>query len=47
LHKNDEDFYDDEWRIYLGRGEELWKNRRETIILKDQAGKIIKEVSYK
>lgn len=46
LHKNDPDFYKQEWRIYLGRGEELWKEKRESIILTDQNNKIIDWVSY-
>jgi hypothetical protein len=46
IHKNDSDFYQPEWRIYLGRKEALWKNKRETIILQDQDKKIIDWVSY-
>ena len=45
-HKNDSDFYKGEWRIYLGRTEKLWKEERETIILKDENGKIVDSVSY-
>src|SRR3989338_1597539 len=30
-HKNDSDFYKPEWRVFLKRDEELWKDRRETI----------------
>ncbi|MEK7180094.1 MAG: hypothetical protein AAB706_01345 [Patescibacteria group bacterium] len=41
LHKNDKDFYGNEWRIYLGRGESLWLNRRETVQLIDENGKIV------
>lgn len=46
LHKNDENFYKKEWRIYLGRNEEMWKQKRETIILYDENGKIIDQKSY-
>jgi len=46
VHKNDSDFYQPEWRIYLGRKEELWKKERETIILQDQNKAIIDWVSY-
>jgi len=46
VHKNASDFYQPEWRIYLGRKEALWKNKRETIILQDQDKKIIDWVSY-
>ncbi len=46
LHKNDSDFYKPEWRVYLGRTEQLWKTKRETIVLKDENGKIIDWKSY-
>lgn len=46
VHKNDSDFYKPEWRIYLGRREEIWKNKRETIVLKDENNKIIDWKSY-
>lgn len=46
IHKNDPDFYKPEWRIYLGRTEELWKNKRETITLSDQNGAPIDWLSY-
>lgn len=45
-HKQDSDFYEPEWRVYLGRSEEFWKQSRETIVLKDISGKIIDSVSY-
>ena len=45
-HRKDKNFYSNEWRIYLGRGKELWKSRRETITLYDQLGKIIDSISY-
>ncbi len=45
LHKNDKDFYKNEWRIYLGREKELWQ-KRDTIILLDEEGKIVDKVSY-
>lgn len=40
-HKGDTDFYLDEWRIYLNRSAELWKQKRETIILRDEEGKVV------
>lgn len=46
IHKNDTDFYKPEWRVYLGREEELWKKNRDTIVLMDQNGKIIDSESY-
>lgn len=45
-HKDDTDFYDAEWRIYLGRNEELWKKSREMITLYDENGVIIDSMSY-
>lgn len=41
LHRNDKDFYGDEWRIYLRQTESLWLNRRETIRLIDENGKTV------
>ena len=46
VHKNDEDFYEPEWRIYLNRDDELWKDRRETITLRDRDGNVAGSVSY-
>ncbi|XKT75320.1 MAG: hypothetical protein ACJKSS_00825 [Patescibacteria group bacterium UBA2103] len=46
LHQNDEDFFDDEWRIYLGRSSELWKESREVIRLYDASGKLVDQISY-
>lgn len=45
-HREDPDFYKNEWRIFLGRSDELWKDRRETIEISDQSGNLIKSVSY-
>jgi len=46
LHKNNSDFYQNEWRIYLGRDEELWKSRRELITLRDENDIVLDWVSY-
>lgn len=46
LHKNEPDFYKNNWRIYLMRDERLWKNRREVIKLLDQNGKEIDAITY-
>ena len=46
LHKTDPDFYSTEWRVYLGRDQELWKKDRETILLLDAGGKVVDSVSY-
>lgn len=45
-HKNDQDFYKKEWRIYLGRSEELWKERREVIKLLDLNKETIGTATY-
>jgi hypothetical protein len=45
-HKNDKDFYQNEWRIFLKRSETLWKNSREDIVLLDEEGKIVDEYKY-
>ncbi len=45
-HKNDPDFYKNEWRIFFNRDQELYKNTREYIRLLDENGKLIDSVSY-
>lgn len=45
-HRNDNNFFGREWRIFLNRDSELWANRRETIILRDANGKVVDSVSY-
>ena len=45
-HKNDKDFYQNDWRIYLSRDETIWKDKRETIELLDQNSKLIDSISY-
>jgi hypothetical protein len=46
LHRNDFDFLGDEWRIFLGKGEELWRNQREIITLLDTSNKVVDVVNY-
>jgi hypothetical protein len=46
IHKNDSDFYKNEWRVYLGRDEDLWKTKRETIRLLGKDDVVIDSVSY-
>ncbi len=46
IHKGDSDFYKDEWRVYLNRGGEFWKQKRENITLSDSSGNIVDELSY-
>lgn len=45
-HKIDPDFYRNEWYIYLARSTELWKDKRETITLRDQQGNVMAELEY-
>lgn len=45
-HKNDSNFYLNDWRIYLSRSEPLWKNRRENVVLYDANGKIVSSFKY-
>ena len=45
-HKNDKDFYQREWRVYLKRSERLWKDKRETVVLYDNLGKIVSTLNY-
>ncbi len=45
-HKSDKDFYMKEWMVYLKRNERLWKDRRETVVLYDNEGKIVDTLKY-
>ncbi len=45
-HSSDADFLKNEWRIFLGNKFELWVDRRETISLFDQFGKLVDYRSY-
>lgn len=45
-HKNEPDFYKDEWRVYLKRSQELWKNNHDRILLLDENGKLVSAVNY-
>lgn len=45
-HKNDSDFDQHEWRVYLGKNSEMWGNKHELIQLFDQLWKLITEISY-
>ena len=46
IHKTDTDFYSNEWRIYLGQSEKLWKTSRETLELLDASGKVVDRIEY-
>lgn len=43
-HKNDKDFWQKKWYVYLKRSSPLWKTRRETVILYDSLGKPVAQV---
>lgn len=45
-HKNDSDFYANEWRVYLEKKSEIWSGAREKITLFDQNSSAIAETSY-
>ena len=45
MHKSEGNFYKPEWRIYLGRDNELW-GTRDSITLFDNEGKIVAQASY-
>jgi len=45
-HKNDKNFYEPDWRVYLNHSDALWKSKREIIHLVDKGGKIIDVVTY-
>lgn len=46
VHKNNANYYGIEWRIYLERGEEMWKQSRETITLFNESGNAVDSISY-
>ena len=45
-HKNDARFYKDDWYLFIGRDQELWRSRSERIRLIDESGKVVDVVSY-
>lgn len=45
-HKNDKDFWGKEWRVYLKRNARLWKDKRESVVLYDNEGKIVSKYTY-
>ncbi len=45
-HRDERGFERPEWRIYLGRSEELWKERYEVIQLLDEAGNLVDSATY-
>jgi hypothetical protein len=45
-HQKDSDFNGFAWRLFLGKGEELWKKEGETITLLDADNKVIDSITY-
>lgn len=45
-HRNDANFYNTEWYIYLDRDQELWKSSREQIHLLDENGLVVDVLTY-
>jgi len=46
IHRNDPDFFKNEWRLFLSRDQELWHNMHDQIVLTDENGKLIDVVTY-
>lgn len=46
IHRDDLDFLGSEWRVFLNRDSELWRDRRETIRLIDSDGKVVDTFTY-
>ena len=44
-HKKDDGFFDNEWRVYLEKTQEIWSDIRENIKLSDQNSNLIAETS--
>jgi hypothetical protein len=44
-HKNDSDFWEKTWYVYLKRSEKIWKDRREVIVLYDRDDKVISKIT--
>lgn len=45
-HKDEPNFYRGEWRLYLGRDTELWRDSKETVELLDTEGRLIDARTY-
>lgn len=45
-HKNDPDFYKNEWHLYLNRDQELWDNSHDQVLLYDENGKLVGAATY-
>lgn len=45
-HQKDSGFLSSTWRIFLGKNDELWRQRQETITLLDADNKVIDSITY-
>jgi hypothetical protein len=45
-HKNDAGFYGSEWRLYLNRTSEIWRQSREEIDLVNPSGVVVDSLNY-
>ena len=45
-HRDEPDFLKTEWRIFLNRSDDLWKIKRETILLIDEKGQTVDSLTY-
>ncbi len=45
-HRFDNDFYKNQWNLYLGRTGEVWNNTSETLILRDANGLVVDQYKY-
>jgi len=45
-HRDDNNFYKPEWRVYLGRSSEQWREKREVLRLLDTEGRVVDVFTY-
>lgn len=45
-YRADQDFYGSEWRVWMQRSTEFFRNTHDLITLKDQEGKVVSEYGY-
>ncbi len=45
-HRNDSNFVENEWRIFLNENQKLWKSEREVVLLLDTNGKTVDTYSF-
>lgn len=45
-HRTDANFYTNEWRVFLGRNAEIWRNSREEISLVAPDGSVVAEYTF-